>query len=302
MTKDARENKYAQLLKEQGNYVLTSKGVDWYEYSGFMMPAYLPHCVPAISEEIASKVLAESGRPFVRWDTQFGQIQNSEWWYILRKGSWSIDDVKDKKKRWMIRQGKKGFTVRPLTPEEAVKLCPQVALAATARYKGKAKIETREIMEKRVEASQKVPGVLEYLGCFQGDKLASFSENYIQDNAVWLATIRHDPDYLKGYSSYGFMDGILDYYLNGKKFLYVLDGSRSIHHKTNFQDYLTEIFGFTKEYARLNVVYSAKIRALVKMAYPFRNVLSRISEKTNNRFIANINAVLKQEYIRKSCQ
>ena len=166
MAEKVRENRYAQLLKEQGNYVLTSKDVDWYEYSGFMIPAYLPHCVPAISEEIARKVLAESGNPFVRWDTQFGQIQNSEWWYILKKGLWSIDDVKDKKKRWMIRQGKKGFTVRPLTPEEAVKLCPQVALAATARYRGKAEIETREIMEKRVEASQKIPGVLEYLGCF----------------------------------------------------------------------------------------------------------------------------------------
>jgi len=302
MAENVRENRYAQLLKEQGNYVLTSKGVDWYEYSGFMMPAYLPHCVPAISEEIARKALAESGRPFVRWDTQFGQSQNSEWWYILKKGLWSIDDVKDKKKRWMIRQGKKGFTVRPLTPEEAVELCPKVALAATARYRGKAEIETREIMEKRAEASQKVPGVLEYLGGFQGDKLASFSENYIQDNAVWLATIRHDPDYLKGYSSYGLMDGILDYYLNDKKFLYVMDGSRSIHHKTRFQDYLTEIFGFTKEYARLNVVYSGKFATLVKMTYPFRNILGGISDKTGNRFIANINAVLKQEYIRKSCQ
>jgi hypothetical protein len=295
-------NNYAKLLAEQGNYVINVDGVDWYHYSGFMMPAYLPHCAPAISEEIARKVLAESGRPFVRWDTQFGQIQNSEWWYILRKGLWSIDDVKDKKKRWMIRQGQKGFAVRPLTPEETVKLCPQVALAATARYKGKAEIETREIMEKRIEASQKVPGVLEYLGCFHGDKLASFSENYMQNNAVWLATIRHDPDYLKGYSSYGLMDGILDYYLNRKKFLYVLDGSRSIHHKTRFQDYLTDIFGFTKEYARLNVVYSGKFATLVKMAYPFRNILGGISEKTENRFIANMNAVLEQEYIRKSCE
>ena len=86
MTVEACENRYAQLLKDLDVYVLTIDGVDWYHYSGFMMPAYLPHCVPAISEEIARKVLAESGRPFVRWDTQFGQIQNSEWWYVLRKG------------------------------------------------------------------------------------------------------------------------------------------------------------------------------------------------------------------------
>jgi hypothetical protein len=295
-------NNYAKLLAEQGNYVINVEGVDWYHYAGFMMPAYLPHCVPDISEEAAKKTLAESGMPFVRWDTQFGQIQNSEWWYILRKGLWSIDDVKDKKKRWMIKQGKKGFVVRPLTPKEVVKLCPRVSLAAAARYKSKAEIENYEIIKKRVEASQKVPGVLEYIGCFKGDKLASFSENYIQDNAVWLANIRHDPDYLKEYSSYGLMDGILDYYMNVKKFLYVLDGSRSIHHKTRFQEYLEDIFGFTKEYARLNVVYSAKFGILVKMAYPFKNVLEWFSDKANNRFAANIIAVLRQEHIRKCCQ
>lgn len=35
------DNRYAQLLKEQGNYVVSVKGVDWREYSGFIMLAYL---------------------------------------------------------------------------------------------------------------------------------------------------------------------------------------------------------------------------------------------------------------------
>jgi hypothetical protein len=298
----AGNNKYAQLLKKQGSYVINVEGVDWYEYSGFMTPVYLPHCVPAISEQAAKEVLKQSGRPFIRWDTKFGQVQPGEWWYILKKGTWSIDDVKDKKKRWMIRQGKKGFNVRPMDFEEVIKFCPQVALAAAARYKGKADIETREILEKRTGAAKDVPGVLEYSGCFQGDKLVSFSENYIQENAVWLATIRHDPEYLKGYSSYGLMDGILEYYLNEKKFLYVLDGCRSIHHKTQFQEHLLDIFNFTKEYSCLNVVYSTFFGALVKTAYPFRNFFWRACEKTNNGLVANISAVLKQEHIRRACQ
>ena len=50
-----RNNTYAQLLEKQSCYVINVDGVDWYHYSGFMMPAYLPHCVPAISEEIARK-------------------------------------------------------------------------------------------------------------------------------------------------------------------------------------------------------------------------------------------------------
>ena len=144
-----------------------------------------------------------------------------------------------------------------------------------------------------------MPGVLEYIGCFKEDKLVSYSENYIQSNAVWLAIIRHHPDYLKAYSSYGLMDGILEYYLNEKNFDYVLDGSRSIHHKTQIQDHLVKVFGFIKEYARLNILYSKKFGTVVKMAYPFRAFFNKLSEKTNSGLMDNISAVLKQESIRR---
>jgi hypothetical protein len=302
MTAQAFVNKYAQLLDKQGNYVVTVKGIDWYEYSGFMIPAYLPHCVPNISYGMAEKVLEISGKPFVRWDNNLGQVENSEWWYILKKGPWNIEDVSDKKKRWMIKQGIKNFTTRPLIYDKVVKLCPEITLKATTRYKGKTIIETEGVLIKRIEAGGKVPDVLEYIGCFYKDKLVSFAENYIQDNAVWMAVIRHDPEHLKNYSSYGLMNGILEYYLNEKKFKYVLDGCRNIHHKTQFQEHLIKVFGFTKEYAYLNIVYSSLFGVLVKMTYPFKRVFENLSIKINNSFIDNINAILKQEYIRRTCQ
>ncbi len=94
---------YATILTEQGYNVIEEDGIFWYEYQGFMMPAYLPHCVPAISQETALKVLKKSCKPFVRWDEAFNQITDSQWWYILKRGRWDISDIKDKKKRWMIR-------------------------------------------------------------------------------------------------------------------------------------------------------------------------------------------------------
>lgn len=261
MLKEDGKNEYACLLKEQGYYIITVKGIDWREYNRFMIPAYLPHCTPPISEAVAEEVLKISGRPFVRWDTQFGQVNNSEWWYVLKRGSWAIEDIKDKKIRWMIRQGKKNFSVRYLTYDEVVSKCPKVAQLAAARYKGEADVESREVLEKHMQAGQKVPGVLEYIGCFQEDTLVSYSENHIQNNAVWLVNIRHDPAFLNKYSSYALMDGILDYYLNRQKMDYVLDGSRTIHHRTEFQEHLMRVFGFTKEYALLNVVYAPQSHA-----------------------------------------
>lgn len=301
MMTQTSNSRFAQLLKEQGHYVITVEGIDWYEYSGFMMPAYLPHCVPEISENIAREVLRISNRLFARWDNGFGKVENSQWWYVLKRGSWAIEDVRDKKKRWMIRQGKKHFSVRLLTFDEVMSNCPRVAQLATARYKGGTEVETRETFEKSVIAADKVQGVLEYIGCFYKETLVSYSENYIQDNAVWLANIRHDPAFLNKYSSYGLMDGILDYYLNQKKMHYVLDGCRNIHHRTHFQEHLMKVFGFTKEYAVLNIKYSKTFWIAVKLAYPFKNVVWALSNKLVNNTLDNIGAVLRQERIRRSC-
>ena len=293
------ENSYAKILDEQGFYVINVEGVDWWEYNGFMMPAYLPHCCPTVTREVAFEVLKKSGRPFARWDNQFGQVENSEWWYILKRGTWAIENIKNKKKRWMIRQGKKHFTVRTLTCDEVLAKCPKVTRLATARYKGDAKVESLEALENSVNAVKKVPGVLEYIGCFYEEELVSFSENYIQDNAVWMANIRHDPAFLNRHSSYGLLDGILDYYLNEKRMDYVLDGCRSIHHRTNFQEHLMKVFGFSKEYAILNVVYSNRFKMLVDMTYPFRNIVWFLCNKWVNSFLDNVGAVLRQENIRR---
>jgi hypothetical protein len=84
----ASKNEYARFLMEAGNYVITVDGIDWYLYNGFIMPAYLPHCCPLITNEIAEKTLNIAGKPFARWDTKFGQTEKGEWWYILKRGPW----------------------------------------------------------------------------------------------------------------------------------------------------------------------------------------------------------------------
>lgn len=297
---DSTQNLFAELLQMTTHSVIHVSGVEWFAYSGFMVPAYLPHCCPPITAEMARTVVRTSGRPFARWDSEFGREEPSDWWYVLKKGEWSIESVCDKKKRWMIRQGQKNFTVRKLNREDILKSCPLVARKAATRYKGEFVAETQEALEKQLAAAEKVPGVLEYVGCFHDETLVSYSENYIQDNAVFLANIRHDPAFLNQYSSYGLLNGLLEYYLNGKKFRYVLDGCRSIYHKTQFQDHLMKVFGFTKEYALLNVAYSGTFGMAVKLTYPFRSIVKTCADKTAHPLIQKINGILTQEHIRRS--
>jgi hypothetical protein len=142
---------------------------------------------------------------------------------------------------------------------------------------------------------------LEYIGCFSENSLVSYSENYIQDNAVWMAIIRHNPEYLKHYSSYALMNGILEYYLNDKQMHYVLDGSRSIHHRTEFQDHLENVYGFTREYSRMNLVYAPLFGGVVRMIYPFRSYLFSMKTKWVNDILDKTCAIMLQESIRKAC-
>jgi hypothetical protein len=90
--------------------------------------------------------------------------------------------------------------------------------------------------------------------------------------------------------------------VNEKKFKYVLDGSRSIHHRTNFQEHLINVFGFAKEYAAFHISYSTSFGILVKLVYPFRKLFWRLAEKGDNALLNNISAILKQEYIARACK
>lgn len=294
-------NTFAQLLKEQGAYVVTVKGIDWYEYRGFMVPAYLPHCCPEISSEAAEEVVRISDRPFARWDSKFGQVKNTLWWYVVRKGTWSLERC-SRNTRSKIHRGHKCLHARMITPPEVLQRGYDVCKKAAGRYKKTGFVPPKEIFDKKVQAAARVSDVLEFFGVFSDDKLVGYSENYIQNNAAFWETIWYDPEFLPKYSSYVLINEMLNYYLNCKKFLYVSDGSRSIYHRTKVQEYLVKVFGFTKEYAILNILYSPKFAIALKAAFPFRNIIWSLSGKWANNTLDKVAAILRQEQIRKACE
>lgn len=300
MTAEGSSNIYAHLLKEQGSCVVTVEGVDWYDYGGFMIPAYLPHCCPEISSKMAKDVIMICKKPFVRWDSKFGEVERSQWWYVIRRGAWSLSQCSGNT-RSKIRRGRKRLHARLCTPDEILEKGYEVCGKAARRYGRHEFLPSKEAFAKKVEAALSVDGVLEFFGVFYGENLVGCSENYIQDNAVFWESIWHDPDFLGKYSSYVLIDAMLNHYLNDKKFMYVLDGWRSIYHKTQIQDHLIRAFGFTKEYAIVHMVYSKKFGMAVKAAYPFRHFLWVLSDRLTNNILNKTGAMLRQEYIRRAC-
>jgi hypothetical protein len=301
MTEKVFENNYARLLKKQGNYVINVAGVDWYDYRGFMIPAYLPHLCPDVSAEMAREVVLTSGRPFARWHSRYGMLENSEWWYILKRGTWSLEQC-SANTRSKIRRGYKQLESRPISPAKVLAEGYDVCMKAVTRYGHEGFLSSREVFEKKIEAAITAPGVLEFFGVFSGDRLVGYSENYIQDNAVFWESIWYDPAFLPVYSSYVLTAEMLKHYLNEHRFKYVLDGCRSIYHKSEIQEYLIRTFGFTKEYALLNVVYRPAFAIGVKTSYALRGVIWNLSRIWTNSTLDKVSGILRQEDIRRACQ
>ena len=89
--------------------------------------------------------------------------------------------------------------------------------------------------------------------------------------------------------------GILNYY---NEFLksggIICDGARSINHETHFQDYLEKYFGFRKAYCKMHIVYNPKVKWLIKLLYPFRQILGKLDEIGT---VHQVNAVLRMDEI-----
>jgi hypothetical protein len=298
---DEFDNKLAQYIRATGVSSIDVDGIDWYEYSGFMVPAYLPHCMPDISLSNAKRACKLTGRPFARWVSGFEEsLEISEWWHVIREGKYNLSDCSSNT-RSKISRGKKKLISRLLVPEEVMAQGYDVCKRAVERFDDDVFLPSRDFFEARVQASIKIPGVMEYCGVFSDGRLVALSENLIQCGAVFWETIWYDPAYLGSYSSYVLTDFMLNHYLNERNFLYVSDGSRSIYHDTSVQDFFIQKFGFEKKFLELHVYYRTLVGIIVHLTYPIISPLLRLKVSFRWRYFKKIWGLMRQEKIRRAC-
>lgn len=291
-------NEYADFLQRAGEKVFCIDGVYWYLYQGFLMPAYLPHATPKIECRAARSAVKAAGVPFARWNQSFDQETESAWWYVIRKGSYSLEQC-SRSTRSKIRRGLKKLIVRPVSLTEMEDQGYSVCKAAMTRYHATGALLSPEKFHDRLMAARDYDHIIEYIGVFCDDELVAFSENHLQDGGVFWENIWYHPDYLGMYSSYVLTHYMLEYYLNDRSLLYVSDGCRSIYHQTGVQDFLMERFGFERAFSKLQVVYSPVFLAVIFLVYPFHSLLDRVHLR-GAPFLDKGRAVLFQERIRRN--
>lgn len=265
----------------------------WRKYQGALVPNIAPHCPIDLSKEEAKALLKKHQAYFIRWPINFDQINQSTFWYVIKDGESSIDELSSNT-RSKIRRGLKKVEVKKITKNELINQgAYQVYLAANESYNHYVSPMNEEDFQKKIQSY--VDDECDFWGVFlkEDNSLVAYSQNLISDKSCDYSIIKFHPLYLKHYLSYALFFEMNNYYLNDLNFRYVNDGARSIGHDTNIQKFLIEKFKFRKAYCNLELYYSKKVKFAVVLLYPFRSIFYKLSFK----LFKKIGILLKQHEI-----
>ena len=276
---------YAEFLKLQGESVVELAGVPWMKYQQAIVPATaMPVYVEPSQEEII-QTIQQTKALFLRYTT-ISQQEKTNWWYMICR-HYDFQDVSSNT-RSKIRRGLKRLTIEKISPIWLAEHGYNCHVQSYQRYQHASPLN-RDQFRAFVLSLQDQP-LFDLWSCQKEGDLLGYLICLQEEDGVFLHTIDLTPEGLRLYAAYAMLHQLLEYYLN-KRGMPVSNGSRSIAHATQMQDFLHK-FGFQKEYAQLHVVYRRDVELVVRILYPFKDLLQRFETIP---LIHKISAVLSQE-------
>lgn len=277
------------------------KVITWKYYNHAVIPKTAPHEEPDTTPVLDGSVWKTvEGKAFLaRWVTDFDCGYETQWWYCIKDTPYDPMTL-NSKKRYNITKGKKYFDVRVIDPMEYREELYEIAIDAYSGWpkEYRPSINKEGFLEsvERWKAPEVVLGAFsKELGVLCGFVLLTEYATYVSYNATWTK-----PSYEKLRINAALVAGICEYYnkrLSSGDGFYISDGARNILHKTAFQDYLEENFGFRKAYCRLHIFYRKPFGMLVGVLMPVRKILYKLDRVG---FISKINGILRMEEICRS--
>ena len=265
----------------------------WKYYNHAAIPTVVPCEDPDVTPIRDESIWKLDGSPLLaRWTTDFDKIDGGNWWYVIKDTPFDISQLKAKR-RYEINRGVKFFEVKLINAREHKEALYNLQVAAFSGYPKKYRptvdkddfFRTLDSWDECIVFGSFFRETNELKGYAM---LTPKTERFIDFNVL-----KTDPVFEKYGTNAALCAGILEHF---NEFLsnggIVCDGTRSISHETKFQEYLEDKFGFRKAYCKLHIVYSSKIKFLVKILYPFKGLLYKFD---NVGRIHNINGILRME-------
>ena len=234
-----------------------------------------------------SKDLLRNGGLMIRNTYDFDTKEETSFWYVIKDKLEDISELPPSTRK-KIRRALNTYTFRKCTIEDLEKVAYGIIRSAEKSYKVRCKPTSADDFKTLIN-EYKSQDNREYW-CIENKSdgsIVGFSVNTIKidsceyDNAKCMAESLHNSTY----PYYGLFYEMNRHYLGERKFKYVSDGSRSITEHSNIQQFLMYNFKFRKAYCRLRVYYKCWFGVVVKLLFPFRNIIP----------FRNVRAVLKME-------
>jgi len=288
---------YLEFLEQKGEKIYYINDFPWVKYRGILQPAIpIPHEPPRFSLQDIKGLLKLSKLSFIRWSSGF-RNSSTEWWWIVSDRPIRLETLTGNT-RSKVKRGMKRCKVKIITTDWLSENGYECYRSAFRRYKN-VKPSDKNLFQQDIR-SKKGYSCFKFWGVFFKEKLIGYTECIIINNTIATSTIKYHPDYLKYYSAYTLMYSILDYYLNQKKYNSISNGTRSIAHDTQMQEFLIKKFNFKKKFCKINVVYSPLFGFLVKTAYWLKSIINILNQLIPNIIFQKIVILIKQEEIRRS--
>lgn len=257
------------------------------KYRGALIPATAMPVYVELPYREALQMVKDSEALFLRYTTG-PKKEETVWWHMVCR-QYDFQKV-SANTRSKIRRGMKRLSITRSDPLWLAEQGYECHRKSYQRYKHARPLPPEEF--RTFLSSLAGCPIFDVWTCLKDDSLLGYIICLREAGGVFMHTIDITPEGLHDYAGYAMIHHVLDDYVS-KKGLPVTNGSRSISHATDMQDFLLK-FGFEREYAQLHVVYRPDVRLAVNLLYPFWRILKWFD---GIPLIQKISSVLYQERI-----
>ena len=264
----------------------------WKYYNHAIIPTIAPHEIVDESQIRHPQFWKNwEGVPlFARWTSNLDCGYKTNWWYVIKDEPFDIEAIPSRK-RYKINKGKKYFDVKLVDINTYADKIANVVIEVCSTYPEAYRPILNE--ERIIRGLKNSNWVIFAAFERSSDTLCGFVAIEEHDGYYNLIQQKAIQKYEKYQINASMVYYVLQFYSEQLKMgSYIIDGERNLLHKTSFQDYLEDYFGFRKAYCSLNIKYRGLVKMVVKVLFPFRRLFAK-----EGRLSGKIFSVLSMEEI-----
>jgi hypothetical protein len=268
--------------------VFSNAGAEWILDRRVLVPLNDAPVAATLSSGEASRLLAESGAWFLRYNAALSPLSTG-WYYVICDECPDLANL-SKGARYDVRTALKTCRVERV---EATWLAENGFECYAAAQEGRDRATKAASSWKPTIAG--CAETHELWGVFDNRVLAGYCGNYTCGPWVHHSFAYYHPAHLRNRIAYALVRVLQEEYVERRRMI-LCNGTRTLAHDSQYNRFLLKL-GFREQHCALGLAYKPWVAAAVGVAYPLRGLLRLLPR---SRPVTAVRAVITLEEIRRS--